>query len=321
MRSPIFRRYFCIAAITGALVACIDAPVTTPRSVSADVRLSQTGDPGAELVAYMDALNVQLESEGAAYRAAIAEYVTEPAGGEAGNTVLSKVVGNKQLAFDFVPFDPRRGWSGPAGGAADNITFAIDQTGDAVPVFGGLTGAQTTAAIVAATNTWEGVNCSTLPLAANPDFGVDIGVVAFLNSLGGSPFILADVQHAGWRDINFAGNILGVTFTFVFVSGGQPTDIDNNGVGDAAFREIYYDRSFSWANNGISNIDVQTVALHEIGHGLSQAHFGTVRLKNDGTLHASPRAVMNALYAGPLRALHGTDNGGHCSNWASWPNN
>ncbi len=320
MPTPVFARSFGAIAVVAALVGCTDAPVTTPRSVSADVSLSQAAEPGAELIAYMDALNVQLESEGAAYRAAIAEYVTEPAGGEAGNTVLSKVVGNKQLTADFVPFDPRRGWSGPAGGAADNVTFAIDQTGDAVPFLGGLTAAQTTGAILGAMNTWEGVNCSTLPLAQNSTFGIDVGVIAFLNGLGGSPFVFADVQHAGFRDINFAGGILGVTFTFIFVSGGLPTDIDNNGLADAAFREIYYDPSFTWRTNG-GNIDVETVALHEAGHGLSQAHFGTVALNNDGSLKASPRAVMNALYSGPLRNLLGTDNGGHCSNWAAWPNN
>ena len=89
-----------------------------------------------------------------------------------------------------------------------------------------------------------------------------------------------------------------------------------------AFREIYYDPSpWTWADDGVANIDVETVALHEAGHGLSQAHFGTVRLKNDGSLMASPRAVMNALYAGPFRSLAGTDNGGHCGNWAQWPNN
>ena len=43
-------------------------------------------------------------------------------------------------------------------------------------------------------------------------------------------------------------------------------------------------------------------------------------LGNDGSLSAAPRAVMNALYAAPFRDLAGTDEGGHCSNWASWPN-
>jgi hypothetical protein len=155
---------------------------------------------------------------------------------------------------------------------------------------------------------------------------LDIGIVAFQNGLGGSPFIFADIQHAGWRDINFAGGILGVTFTFGFIDVSQLpnivfTDIDNNGKSDAAFREIYYDPSFSWADNGVSNVDVETVALHEAGHGLSQAHFGKVFIDNNGNIKFAPRAVMNAVYVSPQRSLLGTDNGGHCSNWANWPNN
>ncbi len=319
MSTTRLKRCIYAGSVLLVCVACTDA-ATAPRPVATDVTLA-LADPGSELASYMDALNVQLAGQGTNYRAAVAEYVTSPDSGQAGGTVLSKVTGNKQLAFDFVPFDPRRPWSGASGGSSDDITYAIDQTGDAVPVFGGLTGAQTTAAILSAAATWEGVNCSTLPFVQNPDFGLDIGLVAFLNGLGGSPFIFADVQHAGWRDINFAGGILGVTFTFIFVDpNGNPTDIDGNKVGDAAFREIYYDPSFTWRNNG-GNIDVETVSLHEQGHGLSQAHFGTVRLKNDGSLMASPRAVMNALYSGPLRELQGSDDGGHCSNWAAWPNN
>ena len=127
------------------------------------------------------------------------------------------------------------------------------------------------------------------------------------------------MQHASWRDINFAGGILGVTFTFVFVDVNGPTDVDSNGRLDTAFREIYYDPSFSWADDGVTNIDVESVAVHEIGHGLSQGHFGKVGLKNDGSLKASLRTVMNAPYASPFRALTGTDNGGHRSNWAQWP--
>ena len=67
---------------------------------------------------------------------------------------------------------------------------------------------------------WDDELCSNLPLSRNPDFGIDIGLVAFLNGLGGSPFAFADVQHAGWRDIDFGGFTLGATFTFGFVDGG-----------------------------------------------------------------------------------------------------
>jgi hypothetical protein len=272
-----------------------------------------------ELASMMERMNVQLEADVQDYRVAMAEYFTI-GGADAGNTVVAKVVGNKQLTSDFVPFDPRReAWSG-SDPNQDDITYAIDETGDAVPVLGGLTAAQTDAAIARAMSTWDAVNCSTLPIVRNASSGIDIGVVAAQNMLGGSLAVLADVQHAGFRDINFAGNVLAVTFTFVFVLPGNiPTDVDGNGKTDTAFREIYYDPSFSWADNGVSNVDVETAALHEAGHGLSQNHFGTLFIKNDGSVHASPRAVLNPAYIGPLRDLRGTDNGGHCSNWANWP--
>jgi hypothetical protein len=277
-----------------------------------------------ELVAIMDRVNVSLAGDGKSYRVAKAEYVTRPTDGNFGGTVLAKNVGNKQLPDDFVPNDPNRAeWSGTPGGA-DNITYAIDQTTDAVPLLGGMTAARTDAAIERAMGSWENVGCSQLGLTRNPDFGLDIGLVAFLNGLGGSPFVFADVQHAGFRDINFAGGVLGVTFTFIFIDeDGNEVDSDDDGRTDVAFREIYYDPSWGWADDGVNDddIDVESVALHEAGHGLSQGHFGKVWLKNDGSLAASPRAVMNALYAEPFRSLVGSDNGGHCSNWSQWPNN
>ena len=268
----------------------------------------------------MDEANFALAEAGADYRVAMAEYITSGHSGAVGNTIIAKDVGNKQLAFDFVPFDLRRaGWSGPATGPDDDITYAVDTTGDAIPPLGGLGGAATDAAIDRAMATWDAENCSNLPLARNPDFGFDLGFVAFffINGQGG-PAIVADVQHAGWRDINFGGGILGVAFTLVF---SPVTDIDNNGKGDTAFREIYYDPSFSWADDGVTNIDVETVALHEAGHGLSQGHFGKVFFDKKGNLKFGAEAVMNAVYVGPRRGLKGTDNGGHCSNWAQWPNN
>ena len=141
----------------------------------------------------------------------------------------------------------------------------------------------------------------------------------------GLPFSGADIFHAGWL---FLGpNVLGVTITFVFIDVSQLpnivfTDIDGNGKLDTAFREIYYADGFTWFDDGVSNIDVETVALHEAGHGLSQAHFGKLfSTDKNGKFHFAPQAVMNAGYTGPQRSLLGTDNGGHCSIWGSWPNN
>lgn len=296
---------FTVLAIAVALVVA-------PMAAQAGVR--------QELEDMLDGLNAALAGEGADYRAYMAEYVTGDVDAQ-GNTVIAKDVGNKRLSFDFVPFDARRAWGDPAGG----ITYAIDTTGDAVPFAGGLTGAQTTAAITRAMNSWDAVSCSNLPLVFVPTGQAPLGVIA-------GEGLAADLQHCGWRDLEFGGGVIGVTFTFGFCDPCAPTvvftDIDNNGRADTAFREIYYDPfqgTFGpprvWSDDGVSNIDVETVALHEAGHGLSQAHFGKVFIDNKGNLKFAPEAVMNAVYVGPRRGLLGTDNGGHCANWANWPQN
>jgi hypothetical protein len=89
-------------------------------------------------------------------------------------------------------------------------------------------------------------------------------------------------------------------------------------------REIYYNNRFTWGINTYGTpIDVESIVLHETGHGLSQAHFGTLFITDsNGKYHFSPLAVMNAGYAGvPWHELMGTDIAGHSSIWASWPNN
>jgi hypothetical protein len=186
--------------------------------------------------------------------------------------------------------------------------------------------------IRAAMATWQNVTCSTIPLTDRGNTGVDVGLVQELFGFGGTGGIAADIQHAGFLPSGFflllgSSNILGVTFTFIWVDGaGNPTDIDNNGVGDAAFREIYYNDGFTWEIDpndvpGDGRFDIQTVALHEAGHGLSQGHFGDLFADGRGRLHHAPLAVMNAGYRFGQQQLAGTDTGGHCSNWAAWPNN
>lgn len=308
-----------LTAAVLVLSACgSDSEETSESVVAPQFEMAASVDAATgHLTNLMDMMNAALAEGEYDYRVAQVEFITQDA---MGGTVIAKDVGNKQLGFDFVANDPRRTWSGPLGGETDDITYAIDQTPDAEPPFGGVSAADADDAIVRAMDTWDAEQCSDIALTRAPDFGVDIGLIAFLNGLGGSPFVFADVQHAGWRDIDFMGGVLGATFTFGFTDANGFTDVNNDGLADAAFREIYYDPSWNWADDGAASIDIETVAVHEAGHGLSQGHFGTVRIKNDGTLKASPRAVMNALYSGPFRSLAGTDNGGHCSNWANWPN-
>lgn len=268
-------------------------------------------DAAQDLRAMMADVNDILEAQGAAYRAEIAEYLT--AGDEQGQTVFFSDVGNKQLPHHFVPFDSRRDpWSGPS----QDITYAVDTFG---PQASNLPLAVSESAIDRAMGTWQGQNCSNIPLSKFPlPAGVDVGFV-------GGGFLVADINHGGW--FGLPPNVLGVTITFVFIDPSQLpnivfTDIDNNGKLDTAFSDIYYSSFFVWADDGVSNFDIETVALHEAGHGLSQDHFGKLfRTDKNGKFHFAPRAVMNAGYTGPQRTLLGTDNSGHCSIWGSWPNN
>jgi hypothetical protein len=305
--------------------ACVENVTTpTPRDLTPLSAAAPVSKSTAEsILSLMDDVNAKARARGDAFRVWKAEYVTLDGSAEAGAELLARTLGNKRLAADFVAFDPRRAaWSGSGPSASDDITFAVDETGDATPPLGGTSGAAANAAIRRAMTTWRAIGCAPgIGLTERSSGGQDLGYIAFLNirKKVASDFIAADVMHSGWRDIDFAGGVLGVTFTLIFIDdAGNPTDIDGDGRNDVAFRDIYYDPSWNWRNG--ANIDIESVALHEAGHGLSQAHFGNLFVRNDGFFDPSPRAVMNAFYSAPLTALLGTDEAGHCGNWQSWPN-
>lgn len=272
-----------------------------------------SADTQTDMQAMLDTMNIQLEAMGSQYRVEMIEWLTDPTSGEMGSVVFANNRGNRQLGADWVPFDTRRAWNA---GTAD-ITYLVDQS-DGNTNDPGIGNAQTEAAIDRAMATWDSVTCSGgLHIVKTPDPGFDPDIVDGIFGFGSIGTPAADITHAGWVPAGiFNPNTIGVTFTFTFVGG----DSNGDGKADTAFREIYYNDAFVWAING--NIDVETVALHEVGHGLSQAHFGKIfGVLANGTIHFAPLAVMNAAYSGVQQSLTGTDNAGHCSIWGNWPNN
>ena len=263
--------------------------------------------------------DAQGRSAGASkYALYCAEYLTFAESGQVGRTVFFKDVGNKQLSTDFVP--------GLSLDGTDAISYYVDQKRPS----NDLSADVTSAAISRAMSTWDRLTCSGLAMYQVPsDRKITTGFISEILGFRGSFDYVADVVHAGWMGGKFFDKlapdgstfILGVTFTLIFTDDrGNPTDIDNNGKLDVAWREIYYNDAFSWADG--RHFDVETIALHEAGHGLSQGHFGQAFLDGgSGALHFSPRAVMNAAYSGIQTAITNTDNAGHCSNWSEWPNN
>jgi hypothetical protein len=273
-------------------------------------------------------MNARLAARRLNVRVAQADYVTSAASGQAGQTLFAFDRGNKHIGTDWIPNDPRRH-------PGVDITYLVDQSDGATSTAPTLTSTQTEAAIDRAMTTWETTTqCSNFAIDKVADPGVDPdladGLILGNASLIGTPFF-ADIVHAGWLPAAFfdalapGGSqfILGVTFPFSFTDdAGNPTDLDNNGEFDTAFSETYYNDAFAWGIDVSTDpFDVETVALHESGHSLSQAHFGKIFLTDaNGLIHFAPFAVMNAAISRQAQELTGTDLAGHCSLWGNWPN-
>ncbi|MEN8145330.1 MAG: hypothetical protein ABFS14_10310 [Gemmatimonadota bacterium] len=334
---------FAVVLLAASVASCSEptvptAPPESNSSLEPAAPLFSAGQAGTDDLTAVDDvpiyadfsnINKKLARMRLGAELAVAEFVTVSTKGEYGRIVFASDRGNKQTPFDWVPNDPRRG------GLA-TISYIVDESdGDAT---GGLTNADTEPAIDRAMTTWDSQTCSTIGIVGLPYNNRDLGVVERILGFGGSNDVFADITHAGWLPEAFFNSppffppdggefILGVTFTAGMVDGsGNFTDINNDGKLDTAFREIYYNNAFQWTINNMpflgSPIDVETVALHEAGHGMSQNHFGDIFVDGGLTfIHFAPFAVMNAAISRQAQVLEGTDEAGHCSIWGDWPLN
>ena len=136
--------------------------------------------------------------------------------------------------------------------------------------------------------------------------------------------VQADLTQAGFQGrLLFppVRNFLAVCWTYMWRDENGWTDINKDGKRDVAFREIYYNDRWEWSDTDEvpeGHFDFPTIALHEVGHGLSLGHVGTTFKDKDGNIHAKPRAVMNPMYEDMLRVPTGRDNGSFCDAWANW---
>lgn len=244
-----------------------------------------------------------------------AEYIAAPESEKAGQTVIFNDRGNKQLAFDFSPVAKLNGVS--------DISYYVDQMRPGTDLDLSIK----ESAIDRAAATWDAVNCSEFGLYKEAGLPIPIGIVAAQLGFPSAAGYIADVNHAGWMPASFfdfveedgSQFILGVTFTLLLVDeNGDYIDTNGDGKFDVGLREIYYNDNFYWGDGDL--VDVETIALHEMGHGLSQGHFGKAFIKKDGNIQFAPRAVMNAAYTGVQKEIIGTDNSGHCAIWSNWPN-
>jgi hypothetical protein len=314
--------------LTGVAIAgCSDQPAG-PGDESGEAQFKKVRATEAVVEApltdYLLEVNQRLAAEGLGVAVEKAEisYASDAEPGRA--HVLFATDRTLRLTSRWVPGDTRRQADG------DNLTYL--NFGPFMTANGSI---DAEPEIDDSFETWAGLSCNNLPLIKRPDQGVWPSAILTLGGVAGDPFV-ADIVTIGFLpgflfDLVFgpgaSNNVLGVTFTSVFgefdASGNfTPSDVDNNGRMDTAFKEVWYNDAFAWTDTGTGDeIDIQTVAFHENGHALELGHFGRVAVNlASGKLQVSPRAAMNAFILGTLRAPLGTDNASYCGNWANWPN-
>lgn len=259
------------------------------------------GGPG-DVLSVMTATNDDLRAMWLDYRLESVEFLTVGQGRPG--------VRLHQQPFRWVEGDPRRG------AEEGRITILLDGSwGDATR--SGVPAAAAEAAIRRAVAEWAADPClDRLSVEEHPwdvDTVGDVTVTDFFlgNGAFGDPFA-ADIVFAGWTDPGsplFRPDTLAVSATYVFVdrTTGEPTDRDGDGHMDVALNEIYFNDSFEWAIGAEPPaLDVETAALHEVGHALSLGHFGP-----------PPEAAMNPVYSGRRTSLAPIDHSGLCTVWGS----
>lgn len=323
--------YLCLLAML-MFISCEQSSVNAPTSedesqIALDSNNGQInelqGQRNVDLgsIESMQDLNEKFAEQGLDVRLAYAETVTKKTGADlaSGQTIYANDR-QKRLDAQWVPGDARRNADG------NNLTYLVDQTW--LPAnFGTSNEIDGEPAIDTSFDTWNTVKKkSKLDIVKVPDTGAQPS--SFF--VGGDPF-LADISEIGFLPGIFfdiivgpgaSQNVLGVTFTSVFVDDdGNPTDINNDGYADIAFKEVWYNDNFLWTTdaNG-TGTDIETVALHENGHALGFGHFGKIFGTNgNNKLHVAPRAVMNAVILGTQRDLLGTDKASYKSVYGNWP--
>ncbi len=258
-----------------------------------------------------------------------------------GYTVVTHDVGNQAFPVQYVPGDARRHEDD-----LDVLHYRVDLT-ELPP---GFTADEVEAAIESAADTFNTVPCSKTRLVrVDEDVTADIGFAQHLTGLGGSPDPRPDITFGGWVPTEFFETIgmpdaNGVTFPVVFdadesslvpgydalAAPGDYSDIDRDGNADAYALEVYFNIDSTYTMDPAEGdspfaIDIESIALHELGHALGMDHFGRTEIIFDENFefvgievnpHSTP--LMNTNNYLTTRGLSGSDVASFCEIYANW---
>ncbi len=345
------------ALALAGLAACADHPATSPSDGDAPAQMKRSSSSTEINVKRMMArMNTNLARRGSNIRVGKAElrYLAKRYD-PLSPTIIVANDRTHTFPAEWVVGDPRR--DGRIG-----VTYAFDpqlQTfitglGFPVPVievdgvnFRLTSQVELEGFLEEGIQAWRARKCSDAPIVqvpVPPGTDPDLLDEFFLGLPSPSPTYAqpADIVQAGWEPLEFfegirpggSSEILGITFTFVFVedqgtpdpSDDVPTDIDGDGEFDTALAEIYYNPLFIYTNRGLLGfVDIFSVVAHETGHGFGLAHFGKIFITKKaaadgiqvGDFKFAPKALMNAVYITGRDDLVGSDNASFCQIWAS----
>ena len=263
--------------------------------------------------------------------------------------IVSQDVGNQALTYQWVENDARR--------HVDNgltLYYRIDLA-EPPP---GVSVAETEAAIESAVATFNAIQCggNFELVRVDGDVQADLGFIQHAVGLGGSPAPLADITFAGWVpnelfeitgwapafavampvvwDANDGSLVWGLD---VFDPSRSFTDVNGDGKHDLFATEIYFNADGNYVTddpdlaNTLFYIDVETIALHELGHALGMDHFGRteVILDEEGNfvdliINENSATLMNTNAYFQNREVSGSDKASFCGlygNWGKGPRN
>ena len=243
---------------------------------------------------------------------------------------------NRRLPSQFVEHDPRRGDYVGLGWTFDARHGTAYTFVNGAETF--LTPPESAAQARTAFDLWTSLTCySAITYEVPYPYGPGFENIEFFDDfiLGPEPQPfrpVAEVTVAGFYPYTFFRQVYGgpygdnilafeLTYSFYDWTTGQWTDIDGNGKYDSFWTEIYLNDLHYWGDAVTLGpnivVDLETVALHEMGHSFGLDHFGRGFENHGGVIYAAGN-VMSSRYVGPYRQISGTPSATFCGIYGSW---